>query len=46
MSRFVLRVRKKGVLILPKALRKAASIEEGEVIAEAEKHDNHKATEA
>lgn len=31
----VLKVRKKGVVILPKALRQAAGIEEGEVLAEA-----------
>lgn len=31
----VLRIRKKGVLILPKSLREAAGIDEGEVIAEA-----------
>ena len=35
MSRFVLKVRKKGVLILPKALRKTIGINEGEVLAEA-----------
>ncbi|MCX8182531.1 MAG: AbrB/MazE/SpoVT family DNA-binding domain-containing protein [Candidatus Methanomethyliaceae archaeon] len=34
MSGVVLKVRKKGVLILPKDLRKSAGIEEGEVIAE------------
>jgi antitoxin MazE len=38
MSRFVLKVRKKGVLILPKALRKATGIDEGEVVAEAEEN--------
>jgi bifunctional DNA-binding transcriptional regulator/antitoxin component of YhaV-PrlF toxin-antitoxin module len=38
MSRFVLKVRKKGVLILPKALRKAIGINEGEVVAEAEEN--------
>ncbi len=31
----MLRIRKKGVLILPKSLREAAGIEEGEVLAEA-----------
>ncbi|AKG38398.1 hypothetical protein MA03_02720 [Infirmifilum uzonense] len=31
----LLRIRKKGVLILPKSLREAAGIEEGEVLAEA-----------
>jgi len=34
----VLKVRKKGVLILPKALRKATGIDEGEVVAEAEEN--------
>ncbi|MCS7098163.1 MAG: AbrB/MazE/SpoVT family DNA-binding domain-containing protein [Candidatus Methanomethyliaceae archaeon] len=34
MNEVVLKIRKKGVLILPKALRKSAGIEEGEVIAE------------
>jgi len=33
--RVVLRVRKKGVLILPKSVREAAGIDEGEIIAEA-----------
>ncbi|RZN63603.1 MAG: AbrB/MazE/SpoVT family DNA-binding domain-containing protein, partial [Candidatus Methanodesulfokora washburnensis] len=33
--RVVLRMRKKGVLILPKSIREAAGIDEGEVIAEA-----------
>jgi len=37
-SRFVLKVRKKGVLILPKALRETIGINEGEVIAEAEEN--------
>ncbi|MGC9108403.1 MAG: AbrB/MazE/SpoVT family DNA-binding domain-containing protein [Infirmifilum sp.] len=31
----LLRIRKKAVLILPKSLREAAGIEEGEVLAEA-----------
>ncbi|MCC6002717.1 MAG: AbrB/MazE/SpoVT family DNA-binding domain-containing protein [Thermofilum sp.] len=31
----MLRVRKKGVLILPKSVREAAGIDEGEIIAEA-----------
>lgn len=34
----MLKVRKKGVLILPKALRKATGIDEGEVVAEAEEN--------
>jgi bifunctional DNA-binding transcriptional regulator/antitoxin component of YhaV-PrlF toxin-antitoxin module len=33
--RVVLRMRKKGVLILPKSIREAAGIDEGEIIAEA-----------
>ncbi|MGB9727737.1 MAG: AbrB/MazE/SpoVT family DNA-binding domain-containing protein [Nitrososphaeria archaeon] len=35
MTKAILRVRKKGVLILPKSLREAANIVEGEVVAEA-----------
>lgn len=34
MVKVVLKVRKKGVIILPKSLRKAADIDEGEVVAE------------
>ncbi|MGC8911881.1 MAG: AbrB/MazE/SpoVT family DNA-binding domain-containing protein [Nitrososphaeria archaeon] len=34
-TKAILRVRKKGVLILPKSLREAANIVEGEVVAEA-----------
>lgn len=35
MTKAILKVRKKGVLILPKSLREAANIVEGEVVAEA-----------
>lgn len=35
MVRVILKVGKKGVLVLPKGLREAAGIEEGEVLAEA-----------
>ncbi|MEM2799367.1 MAG: AbrB/MazE/SpoVT family DNA-binding domain-containing protein [Candidatus Bathyarchaeia archaeon] len=35
MVKVILKIRKKGILILPKSLREAAGINEGEVVAEA-----------
>ncbi|MEM2293981.1 MAG: AbrB/MazE/SpoVT family DNA-binding domain-containing protein [Nitrososphaerota archaeon] len=35
MVKVILKIRKKGILILPKSLREAAGISEGEVVAEA-----------